>query len=85
MEGQEKMTAAQASAYTRQHDQQGKGLSISYLVRAANVGRIKGEKIESGPVPYWLFTKETIDEYLNSPRARGRKPGYKPKAEDASE
>jgi len=75
------MTAKEASIYTSLHDKQGKGLSVSYLVRAANAGRIKGEKVESGPVPYWLFTQEAIDEYLNSPRARGRKPGYKPKTE----
>jgi hypothetical protein len=78
---EQKMTAAEASAYARQHDTQGKGLSVSYLVRAANNGRIKGEKIESGPVPYWLFTKAAIDAYLNSPRARGRKPRQKAEAE----
>jgi hypothetical protein len=75
------MTTKEASIYASQHDQQGKGLSVSYLVRAANAGRIKGEKVEGGPVPYWLFTREALDEYLNSPRARGRKPGYKPKGD----
>jgi hypothetical protein len=74
MEGQKKMTAKEASIYTSQHDKQGRGLSVSYLVRAANTGRIPGEKIEGGPVTYWLFSQEALDEYLNSPRSRGRKP-----------
>jgi hypothetical protein len=79
MEEQKKMTAKEASIYASQHDTQGKGLSVSYLVRAAQKGRIKGELNDTGPVPYWLFTKEAIDEYLKSPRSRGRR---KSKAED---
>ena len=80
MEEKQQMTAKEASIYASQHDTQGKGLSVSYLVRAAQKGRIRGVMVDTGPVPFWLFSKEAIDEYLTSPRSRGRKP----KAEDQS-
>ena len=78
------MTAREASDYSKRVDPTGKGLSISYLVRVAKEERIKGaQKIETGPVPYWVFDKTGIDEYLNSPRTPGPTKGRKkkPKAE----
>lgn len=75
MEEKREMTARAASDYSRTVDRSGKGLSISYLVRAANKGLIKGaRKVEEGPIPYWVFDKAGLDEYLNSPRKPGRKP-----------
>ncbi len=80
MKEKTEMRAREASDYSRAADRFGKGLSISYLVRAANKQLIKGaRKIEDGPVPYWVFDKAGLDEYLNSER----KPGRKPKAGEA--
>ena len=76
------MTAREASDYSRTADRAGKGLSISYLVRAANNQLIKGaRKVEGGPISYWVFDKTGLDEYLNSPR----KPGRPRKPKDAGE
>lgn len=68
------MTTREASEYTRRVDPAGRGLSISYLTRAAQMGRIQGaHKIETGPFAYWEFDQAGLDEYLSNRRTQGRR------------
>lgn len=65
------MTTRQASEYTKRIDPAGKGFSITYLGRMAQSGRIKGaHKVETGPVPYWVFDQAGLDEFLSMRRSR---------------
>ncbi|HLV97358.1 MAG TPA: hypothetical protein VKT82_01665 [Ktedonobacterales bacterium] len=81
----EELTIRQAHEYSKAR---GKGLSISFLVRSAAIGRIKARKVEL-PIGthYWMIDKAALDAYLAIEHKPGPKKGSQrtPKGSEGEE